>query len=138
RERELRFEVSGLKLWDAALPFLRSPVQKRVATVFEPSVMPTLKAGLTALSTYSMILASSPSTLAISPEAWKTAKVNVDIYDVDYEDDNAYNLEIWRYDPFVLSSTNAVDRLSLFLSLRDTNDERIEAALDEMMEGVEW
>lgn len=138
RERELRFETSGHELWEAALPYLRSPVQRLLSAVFSSDAMPTLEAGLTALSRYSMISASMPSTLAASFEAWKAAKASACVREVDHADENAHHLEIWRYNPFLLSTGSAVDRLSLFLSLRDINDERVEAALDEMMESVQW
>lgn len=138
RERELRFEATGRELWDAALPFLRTPVQRQVNAVFPPNTVQGLEAGLTALSHYSMISAPEPLILAVSAEAWKIAKSNPAVREIDYKDEDGHQLEIWRYDPILLSEGNTVDRLSLFLSLRDTNDERIEAALDEMMERVQW
>lgn len=138
RERELRFETSGRELWDAALPFLRSPVRRQVTVKFPPTQVAGLEAGLTALSRYSMISGPSPSTLAISAEAWKAAKANNTVREITDADENAHQLEIWRYGPTLLAQENTVDRLSLFLSLRDTKDERIEAALDEMMESVQW
>ena len=33
---------------------------------------------------------------------------------------------------------DVIDRFSLYLSLRGSTDERVEAALEEMMEKVEW
>jgi len=138
RERELRFEKTGRELWDAVLPFLRDPVQRRVTAMFPRETVAGLEAGLTALSRYSMISAPMPSTLAISPEVWKAAKENPDVREIAYEDEGAHRLEIWRYDPTLLSAEYTVDHLSLFLSLRDSSDERIAAALDEMMESVQW
>ena len=34
-------------------------------------------------------------------------------------------VEVWRYDPKLLGENGMVDRLSLYLSLRDTEDERV-------------
>ena len=138
RERELRFKATGRELWDATLPFLRSPIQRQVTAMFTSDSMASLEAGLTALSRYSMISAPMPSTLAVSSEAWKSAKANPIVREIAYEDEDACHLEIWRYDPTILSAGNTVDRLSLFLSLRGSNDERIEGALDEMMESTQW
>jgi hypothetical protein len=138
RERELRLEATGRDLWNAALPFLRSPVQRHATALFPPNTMSSVEAGLTALSRYSMISAPRTSILAVSSEAWKTARSNPYVHETDHEDENAHQLEIWRYDPALLSEGDTVDRLSLFLSLRDSNDERIEAALGEMMESVQW
>jgi len=41
--------------------------------------------------------------------------------------------------PAKLSEDNrTVDRLSLYLTLKDDCDERVEAALVELLEGVKW
>ena len=45
---------------------------------------------------------------------------------------------LWRYDPTLLSEEDVADRLSLYLSLKDNPDERIEGALRELMEGIRW
>jgi len=134
RKRELKFEATGRELWNAALPFLRSPVKKQVTTTF-PIDMGGLEAGLTALSRHSMISAPVHPTWAVSEKA----AASMDLRKIGYPDgDDTFYIQIWRYEPTVLSTASTVDRLSLFLSLRDTNDERVEAALDEMMESVQW
>ena len=53
-------------------------------------------------------------------------------------DTETITVEVWSYDPLILAEDDFVDRLSLFLSLRETPDERIEAALAEMMETLAW
>lgn len=138
RERELRFEKTGHELWAAALPFLRNPVQRQITARFPSGAVASLEAGLTALSRYSMISAPTLPTLAISSEVWKVAKTNPDIREIANEDEDVHRLEIWRYDPSLLSEGHVVDRLSLFLSLRDSSDERVEIALDEMMKDLPW
>lgn len=40
---------------------------------------------------------------------------------------------MWRYNPQKLSTRNTVDELSLALSLRKDVDERVEAAVEEML-----
>lgn len=42
-------------------------------------------------------------------------------------------VQMWRYDPRKLSKTNTVDELSLALSLKDDADERVEGAVDNML-----
>ena len=42
-------------------------------------------------------------------------------------------VEMWRYNPQKLSTRNTVDELSLALSLRKDVDERVEAAVEEML-----
>ena len=46
---------------------------------------------------------------------------------------------LWSYAPAVTSGdARQVDDLSLFLSMRDSPDERVQAALQEMMEDMPW
>lgn len=45
-------------------------------------------------------------------------------------------VQLWRYDPRKLAAGNSVDRLSLALALAKDRDERVEEALEEMLEQV--
>lgn len=47
-------------------------------------------------------------------------------------------LELWKYDPQPVAAYHAVDVISLALSLRANRDERVEQAVEEMMEGYKW
>ena len=42
-------------------------------------------------------------------------------------------VEMWRYNPRKLSMRNVVDELSLALALREDADERVEEAIEEML-----
>ena len=42
-------------------------------------------------------------------------------------------VEMWRYNPRKLSTRNVVDELSLALALREDADERVEEAVEEML-----
>lgn len=57
---------------------------------------------------------------------------------VENEFDAQFQLEIWYYDPTLLNGRNTVDNLSLFLSLREEQDERTQLALKELMENFKW
>ena len=45
-------------------------------------------------------------------------------------------VEMWRYDPRKMSTRNVVDELSLALALREDADERVEEAVEEMLNGL--
>ena len=48
-------------------------------------------------------------------------------------------LELWRYDPRLLcESIGSVDKLSLYLSLKDEHDPRIKGELSKIMEEFQW
>jgi hypothetical protein len=47
-------------------------------------------------------------------------------------------VEVWRYDPKLLGNSNIVDVLSLYLSLRDTSDERVHKETNQLMKDKQW
>lgn len=138
RQRSLVFKNGRQDLWNKALPLLRSPVKRRqhVCVTFQNGVGPT--AGLSALARYTMLAAPPISTIAISAQRWKRLQQQDDFTRAAVDDPGSQEVEVWSYDPGLLSDGKIVDRLSLFLSLRENEDERVEAAMKEMMEGMSW
>ena len=48
-------------------------------------------------------------------------------------------IEIWKYDPELLARKGVVDPLSLYMSMKNTKDERVEMmALDTLLEKFQW
>jgi hypothetical protein len=47
-------------------------------------------------------------------------------------------LEAWSYNPLLLGNVAGVDPLSLFLSLRDSSDERIQQQLEILIQELKW
>ena len=47
-------------------------------------------------------------------------------------------VELWRYPPDATATHGRVDPLSLYLSLKDAKDERLQLALEGLMEQVAW
>lgn len=47
-------------------------------------------------------------------------------------------LQVWKYDPVPYVEAGAVDVVSLAASFGTHQDERIEMAVDEMLEGYHW
>jgi hypothetical protein len=48
-------------------------------------------------------------------------------------------IQFWSYDPLHNNTaTGTVDPFSLYLSLKDDHDDRVQMCLDEMMENVKW
>jgi hypothetical protein len=58
------------------------------------------------------------------------------------EYEGKYCIEVWKYDPEKLAKEitkeNNVDPLSLYLSLKDSQDERIEMALEQIIKKYVW
>lgn len=109
---------------------LLNPVKK---TVYIPKTCVTselLESGYFALAHYTMLNVPQIKCFAIdSISRWKDVMTNNLL-----DSENQMAVEMWRYNPHLLSKEDKVDELSLALSLRDDADERVEAAVDEMLE----
>ncbi|ABW66042.1 hypothetical protein [Desulfosudis oleivorans] len=135
RERLLDFPGERRDLWQAALPYLRSPVRKttRIREKAWP-VKSRIKAGQTALAELSMLVAPAEPVYAIGRQAWKKQAKSIERIPV--EDEGTCRVEIWRYDPALFAEGGRVDPFSLYLSLREEQDERVESAAEKMVEQV--
>ena len=138
RERVLRFELNKKNLWEKSKEYMRSPVKKHniVKQIYEP--WPGLIAGLSALSHYSMLGEPRNPVYALSTKQWNTLKKSNVLKKVPVQDYDTCEIEVWNYDPQLFAEDHIVDRLSLYLSLKNTKDERVEAALDHLMDAFEW
>ena len=94
--------------------------------------------GLSALAHYSKLAEPANPVMALEGQQWKRIKANDNIMILDIAEPNAYELEIWSYSPDLFAKKRVVDLFSLYLSMREDNDERVQSALVEMMEQVEW
>lgn len=60
--------------------------------------------------------------------------ISVDPHLYDYK--NICKYQLWKYDPMLFSDKQTVDPVSLICSLKDSNDERIQACLDEVKKEI--
>lgn len=134
RERQWSYKKSKLQIWLQTESLLKSPVRQRI---WIKGNRPKIKSGLTALAEYSMLNPPAIPTYAINKADWQRLKES-GITVLPISDGATAELEIWHYNPIPTKHKNVVDPFSLYLSLRDTKDERIEAALEEMKENIKW
>lgn len=117
-------------LWARAQPKMSSPVQRRIRVRKPPKGLPI--AGIEALSSLSLLASDDMPTYAISR---KDERVGA-LIDAGYE---GPFVEVWKYDPTELSAEgNCVDPLSLYLSLREDPDPRVQGELKTLLEKREW
>jgi hypothetical protein len=138
RERCARFAESAKDTWAKAQPFLRSPVKKRLHIEPLNANPHGLSAGLTALADYTMLAEPANPVIALSGEDWKSLKQRQQVNEFPSPEPEALEIEVWSYTPSLFAKGEVVDRLSLYLSLKESQDERVEAALEEMMKGMQW
>jgi DNA-binding MarR family transcriptional regulator len=139
RTRHLVFGTRGRELWERALPLLDSPVRARHCvrhTSRQAAELPV--AGITALERYTGIVDDPVLTVAVRDREYRTLLERGDLVGCDGPEEAEAAVEVWPYDPVRLASTGCVDRLSLYLSLRDSPDERVQKELKSLLEGVPW
>lgn len=139
RERMLRFKWTKQELWENAKAFMRSPVRKRTYITPPQRNWPGLIAGLTALAHYTFLAPPANPVYAMGAAAFKSLKQKHGLTEITGPlEPEIGEIEIWSYPPDLFANGKAVDRFSLYLSLRKSEDERVEGALAEMMEAIEW
>jgi DNA-binding MarR family transcriptional regulator len=138
RERCILFHDKGKALWDKVLQFMKTPVLKRLHIFPLHNKELGVYAGLDAIARYTMLANPKNRVYAISKNEWKKYKLQQNMTESPMPEPGAIDVEVWSYDPELFADNMTADRLSLFLSLRDTNDERVETSLSEMMEGMQW
>ena len=130
KTKEVRLVYDGKELWEKALPLLVSPVDK---TVFSDMIPDNgLECGINALSEYTMINKESVNMAAIGKTGIRQSGIATD------KEYGTCRIEIWKYDPKLLSHTGTVDKLSLYLSLKDNQDERIQIELNNLINDIKW
>jgi len=139
RSRQIALEHPPADTWKRAIPLLRTPIKRIEWALPQPS--PTLEkapiAGLSALASSTMLAEPRSPVRAVSAAQWKEAVVDGVKALHDWQP-GATEWQIWRYEPSIGEGRAIVDPLSLMLSLRDDDDERIQAALGELREQVPW
>jgi DNA-binding MarR family transcriptional regulator len=138
KERHLRLGDEPKEVWARAQPLLSSPVKRVLCIRWATPKPPGHRAGLTALAESSMLAAPLRPSHALSRKRWTALRREHHAVEIPAEDPDALELQIWSYAPEYLARDNRVDPLSLYLSLRESDDERIAASLDELMETLRW
>ena len=144
KEKFIRFRHSRSKLWNIAYQqnLLESPVLKSVYVDEIPKGMVLLQSNESALPEYTNLNPGKTLYYAIEKSVFyalqkSNALVNPNVYE------GRYVLEIWKYNPLTLvgglsDDLAAVDPLSLYLSVIDGKDERLEMALEQLIKTHVW
>jgi len=135
RERHLRFVLDRTSLWEKARPLLRTPVRKTVrVNAADVSGEQKCIAGETALAARTELVPPAEPVYAIGRKTWQSLTAHVE--KVPVEDDGTCRLEVWRYSPASILAKPEVDPFSLYLSLQDEMDERVQMALEALLKEI--
>lgn len=124
--------VSGHRdLWVKAQPYMVNPEK---AIYFSTTPLPNGKIGnISALSHYSMLAPEDVPTKVITTEQFLELKKSNYPF-LPFED--VQRIEVWKYPP--LGNNGYVDRLSLYLTLKDDRDPRVEKELETIINEIPW
>lgn len=128
----------GRMLFDKALPYLDSPIKKEIILFPSQTFKSLPKAGETALSEVSMMAPPKESLAACGPHANLAKEKGLAIENLGFFKNSFVRLQIWKYDPAPFAMDGRIDIVSLYLSLRDSPNERVQACLKEMLERARW
>ena len=95
-------------------------------------------AGISALSLRTMIAADRLPSYALTLAGFQEAVEKGACTGCRDAESATARIEVWSYEPRLLGDEQMVDPLSLYLSLRDSPDERIQQQLEQLIEGVKW
>jgi DNA-binding transcriptional regulator YhcF (GntR family) len=123
--------------WEKAKRLMNSPIRDIWYTDQIPKDHKDfLKSNDTALTIYSMINEGKKTSYAIGKNHFRNLTAHGQL------DFNRYfgkfRIEVWHYNPGPLSKTDVVDPLSLYLSMQEDEDERVQMALEEMIKEIKW
>lgn len=135
--KSISFRKQGKALGDQILPMLQSPVRDIWYVSEIIGDIEYIKAGESALSSYTMLAEPDQQTVAFSRVEFLALK-NKDAFKDINRRHGEIKIEVWNYDPHIFSKENRVDRLSLYVALKDEEDERIKSALEEMINQMKW
>lgn len=128
--------IGDPEYYQKGLRYLENPIMRTEHT--ETILQGYPSAGLDALSQMSMINPYDYSEQAVGKaEALKIKGAFVK-EPGRIKDEKLPEIQIWRYDPTLLSKDRCVDIVSLSLTLRDLHDERVDQAISERFKGEPW
>lgn len=129
RVKHIAFEKSGYELWKEAEPLMQSPIKSIWWTDDDPGC--GMIGGIEALSHYSSLNPDGQKTRIVTDEEMKRIKSSCYLDKTE----GTTRIEVWKYPP-LLCDEGYVDRLSLYLSLKDDKDPRVEKELEKMIEKI--
>ncbi|MNJ36233.1 hypothetical protein D3C77_310130 [compost metagenome] len=133
------FNGSPAEVFRKAKQYLRSPVKKRIGITRNrfPGALETFLASESALAKYTMLAEPKQAVWGMTKRVFNKM-LELEAFEVAESLDAIEEwVEIWAY-PSLNERNYIADAASLFLSLEDNPDERIQIALDELKEQVKW
>lgn len=128
RNKRLSLITNKRELWEKSQLYLSSPI-KHSGYTDKPLKVGCI-GGIEALSHYSMLAGEYNPTKVLTIDESKELKDSIS------QIENIQRVEIWKYPP--VAEDGYVDRLSLYLTLKDDTDPRVQKELETMIHEMKW
>lgn len=125
-------DYSGRELYEKVKGYLTSPVRKIGYLNKAEITTDMVIASDSVLAEATMLNPSRVMTYAVYAKSFAKDRLVNELIDPDEQ----VRVELWEYDPKQFSEHNMADKLSVALSFEGNEDERIEEAVEELLEGV--
>jgi hypothetical protein len=132
KEKRFAFDVNRKQLWKIVEPKMQSPVYK-IFYINRKKDLYFYRAGASALFYYFPLLSPERTAYAIYRPDFEEVKEKK-YWDFLDEVEGDVQLEVWKYNPALLSNNGYIDLLSLYLCYRENEDERIKVELKELIQ----
>lgn len=136
KDKFLHFEGNKKELWGKAEPLMNNPVRKTQYYNGWTTDKNFFKSNISALAYYSDINEDVIDYYAVKP-GYPSHIGSVNLKITGPLEGNIC-IEEWKYNPYLLTQTEFVDPLSLYLCFRNKPDERIEMALEQIINNMAW
>lgn len=129
RVKRLHFEKSPKELWEHILPYLKNPVNRVLyCDAIADGVCMTF-GGITALSHYTHLNPDETNTCIVDTKQYRKLQASNALKNLNEAEGNI-RLEVWNYPPL---SQDYADPISLYLTLKEDKDPRVEKELELMI-----
>ena len=129
RVKRIFFEGTKKEVWERSLPYLKNPIKKKLYCDDIVTDLPFTEGGITALAHYTSLNPNGTKTYVMDAKGYKDLQHN-SIFVNQNDVEGNICIEIWNYPPL---HQYYADPLSLYLTLRDDRDPRIEKELELMI-----
>ncbi len=126
----IEFTDNLSNILNISLPYLNSPIKKYIYLKEIPTSITYKIGGIRALSTINTN--DRDGSFVIDKNTFNLIPKDYLLNKRDFNDFGGKTVEVWKYNPMLLSSNKKVDDISLLLSLMDNDDERIQKELDKI------
>ena len=126
--KHIEFVADKAQLWKKALPLLHNPQRRIIGLETIPQNLSVYESGINALSKHSMLSPDPQMEYAAEAKAFNKLGIKSECP----IEDAPVLLELWNYDPAIIGK-DGVDPFSLYLTLKDDPDDRVQIALETML-----